>query len=93
MALTDVQIRAAKPGEKTKKPSDGKGLQLWVSPAGGKSWKLACRFGGAQRKLPLGTYPAMGAKNAPEGRAAAKVAGLDENQRALLDIVRQTVDR
>ena len=71
MALTDVQIRAAKPGEKTIKLSDGNGLQLWVSPAGGKSWKLAYRFGGAQKKLPLGTYPAMGAKDA---RARAQEA-------------------
>jgi hypothetical protein len=48
MALSDVQIRGAKPADSVVKLSDGKGLQLWVTPAGGKIWKLAYRHGGAR---------------------------------------------
>jgi hypothetical protein len=57
MALSDVQIRGAKPADSVVKLSDGKGLQLWVTPAGGKIWKLAYRHGGAQKTLTIGAYP------------------------------------
>jgi hypothetical protein len=40
MALTDVRIRNAKPAKSMVKLSDGEGLQLWITPAGGKVWKL-----------------------------------------------------
>ena len=40
MPLTDTAIRNAKPGEKTVKLFDERGLYLEVSPAGGKWWRL-----------------------------------------------------
>jgi hypothetical protein len=56
--LTDVAIRKAKPGERLAKLSDGGGLQLWITPTGGKLWYLAYRFGGRQKKLAMGAYGA-----------------------------------
>ena len=45
MALGDARIRAAKPRATILKLSDGNGLQLWITPARGKHWKLAYRYG------------------------------------------------
>ena len=42
--LTDVAIRKARSGERLAKLSDGGGLQLWLTPSGGKLWYLAYRF-------------------------------------------------
>jgi integrase len=72
MPLTDIEIRKAKPGSKTIKLSDGCGLQLWLEPDGGKRWRLAYRFGGKQKAVALGVYPAIGLKEAREAREAAK---------------------
>jgi integrase len=72
MPLNDLTIRNAKPGERVYKLSDGGGLQLWVTPDGAKRWRLAYRFGGAQKTLAIGVYPAIGLREAREARAEAK---------------------
>lgn len=72
MALTDVKIRTAKAAEKVVKLSDGEGLQLWISPAGGKLWRLAYRFNGKQRKLAIGSYPDISLQEARERRREAR---------------------
>ena len=59
MPLTDVAVRAAKPGEKPRKLFDAQGLYLEVSPAGGKWWRLKYRWGGREKRISLGTYPAV----------------------------------
>ncbi len=46
MALTDRQIRAAKPTGKKQTLSDGGGLSLVVTPAGGKYWQYNFRHDG-----------------------------------------------
>ncbi len=51
MPLTDTAIRNAKPGEKTIKLFDERGLYLEVSPAGGKWWRLKYRFDGKEKRL------------------------------------------
>lgn len=79
MPLTDREIRAAKPGERTIKLSDGGGLQLWIEPDGGKRWRLAYRFAGKQKTLALGVYPSIGLKAARAARDDAKRL-LDEGQ-------------
>jgi len=43
-----------------------------VTPAGGKHWKLAYRFDGKQKKLPIGPYPAFGLADARQRREEAK---------------------
>jgi hypothetical protein len=72
MSLTDIEIRKAKPAERLVKLSDGGGLQLWIAPDGAKRWRLAYRFGGSQKALAIGVYPAVGLKEAREAREEAK---------------------
>lgn len=73
MGLSDVQIRGAKPlPARTRKLSDGGGLQLWITPAGSKLWNIAYRFDGKQKKLSLGPYPAIGLRQAREAREEVK---------------------
>ena len=72
MPLTDLAVKRALPGAKIVKLSDGGGLQLWIWPDGAKRWRLAYRFGGAQKTLALGVYPEVGLKDAREGRDAAR---------------------
>ncbi|MBN9437145.1 Arm DNA-binding domain-containing protein [Bosea sp. (in: a-proteobacteria)] len=67
--LTDIKVRSAKPGAQVMKLSDGGGLQLWVTPADGKYWKLAYRFDGKQKKLGIGPYPALGLQLSAGDRA------------------------
>jgi integrase len=57
MALTDMQVKTAKPQAKDYKLTDGEGLFLLVAASGGKRWRLKYRFGGKEKLLALGTYP------------------------------------
>ena len=55
MGLSDAAIRNPRPIEgKTVKLSGGGGLQLWVTPNGGRYWRLAYRFNCKQLLLALG---------------------------------------
>ncbi|MFT5082544.1 MAG: hypothetical protein ACI9Y1_000569 [Lentisphaeria bacterium] len=54
MALTNQEIKNAKPADKQYKLSDAKGLFLLIAPKGQKYWRLAYRFGGKQKTLALG---------------------------------------
>jgi len=72
MPLTDTAVRNAKPGEKTIKLFDERGLYLEVSPAGGKWWRLKYRFDGKEKRLSLGVYPDVSLKDARERRDAAR---------------------
>nr|WP_297254815.1 Arm DNA-binding domain-containing protein [Bosea sp. (in: a-proteobacteria)] len=67
-----VAIRNAKPADRTVKLPDGGGLQLWIEPKGGKLWRLAYRFDGKQKKLSIGTYPAIDLRAARAKREEAK---------------------
>lgn len=70
--LTEVKIKSAKPKEKGYKLADSNGLHLFVSPAGGKLWRFRYEFGGKEKLLSLGQYPAMGLSDARSGRDRAK---------------------
>lgn len=74
MPLTDVQIRKAKPAEKPYKLNDGNGLHLYVSAAGGKTWRYRYEFEGKELLLTIGRYPAISLADAREERAAARAA-------------------
>ena len=54
--LTDKAIKNAKPGERLAILSDGGGLQLWLTPTGGKLWNYAYRFDGKRKRLAIGPY-------------------------------------
>lgn len=57
MALTDIAIKSSKPRESAFKLSDGRGLQLHVTPQGSKLWRWAYRHEGKQKLMALGIYP------------------------------------
>ncbi|CAG9269349.1 tyrosine-type recombinase/integrase [Paraburkholderia caribensis] len=64
MPLTDLQIRHARPREKPYRLTDGAGMYLEVTPTGGKYWRFKYRFAGKEKRLALGVYPTIGAKEA-----------------------------
>lgn len=66
--LNNRQIQTAKPKDKPYKLSDGGGLYLLVTPAGGKLWRLKYRFDGKEMLLAIGKYPDIALI---EARAAA----------------------
>lgn len=74
--LTDIHCRNAKPKDKTYKLSDGGGLYLEVSPAGGKSWRWKYVHDGKENRLTIGKYPHIGLASARTLRdeARAKLA-------------------
>ena len=72
MPLTETAIRNAKPSDKPLKLFYGEGLHLFVSPSGGKLWRLKYRHHGKEKLLSLGAYPAVRLKDAREKRTAAK---------------------
>lgn len=83
MALTDTAIRALRPSDKAYKRADGQGLNLLVNPNGSKLWRLAYRFGGKQKVLAGGSYPATTLAEARAWRDQAKAnlaSGIDPGE-------------
>jgi integrase len=72
MALTDVAVRNAKPGAKAIKLTDGGGMYLLVTPAGGKLWRLKYRIDGREKLLAIGAYPEIGLGEARRRREEAR---------------------
>ena len=72
MALTDIQVKNAKSKGKAYKLSDAGGLFLFVTPTGGKLWRLAYRFDGKQKTLSFGAYPTITLLEARSKRDQAK---------------------
>tara|TARA_B100001093_G_scaffold256551_1_gene245321 strand:- start:160 stop:873 length:714 start_codon:yes stop_codon:yes gene_type:complete len=70
--LSDAKAHAAKPKDKDYKLAAGEGLYLQVRTNGGKYWKLKFRFGGKERKLSFGVYPAVSLREAREKATEAK---------------------
>ena len=70
--LTDTKLKALKPSGKVQKLSDGGGLYIHVSPAGGKLWRLFYRFDGKQKTLALGKYPEVSLAEARNRRDEAR---------------------
>jgi len=72
MSLTVTAIKAFKPKAKPYKEFDGGGLYLEVAPSGGKWWRLKYRFDGKEKRISLGTYPAIGLQDARQRKDEAK---------------------
>ena len=72
MVLTDVSIKKAKPGKKTRKLTDGGGLYLQIAPTGGKLWRFDYRFEGKRKTLALGKYPDVSLQDARERHQEAR---------------------
>ena len=58
--LTEKTVQCAKPGMKDYALSDGAGLYLWVTTAGGKLWRWGYMFDGKNKLMSYGKYPYVG---------------------------------
>lgn len=72
MPLTDAAIRNAKPAEKPLKLTDGAGLYLEVTPAGGKHWRYRFRLAGRENLFAIGAYPQITLADARKARDEAR---------------------
>ena len=72
MALTDLQIRRAKPQAKPYRLYDSGGLYLEVTPKGSRLWRMKYRFGGKEKRLALGQYPEVSLSEARDDRDEAR---------------------
>lgn len=75
--LTEEAIRALQAGVKPKKCYDDKGLYLWVTPSGGRHWRLKYRFpprdpNSKEKCISLGSYPEIPLEQARERRDLAR---------------------
>ena len=75
--LTDITVRALKPGPKPYKKGDRDGLYVYVTPAGvknpkgGKLWRMKYQFAGREQRLTFGAYPEV---SLAEARARCQAA-------------------
>ena len=72
MKLTDTFLRGIKATGKVQKHPDGGGLYLYVSPTGGKLWRIDYRFEGKRKTLSMGAYPALSLADARGRRQEVK---------------------
>lgn len=70
--LSDVACRQAKPRDKAYPLSDGGGLFLWVTPAGGKSWRWQYRYDGKKKLMTFDAYPDVSLSQARERHKQAR---------------------
>ncbi len=68
MALTEIKIKNLKAKESHYTATDGEGLQLKVSPTGGKSWEYRYSMNGKQGRVSIGKYPVVTLAEAREKR-------------------------
>lgn len=72
MSLTVRAVETAKPKDKPYKLADEKGLYLYVSTAGGKSWRANFTVAGKQQTRTYGRFPIMSLADARKAHQAAK---------------------
>ena len=83
--LTDIQVNKAKPRDKSYKLTDGGGLYLFISPTGGKLWRMDYRYADKRKTLAFGPYPDLSLANARKRR--------DEARKLLADNVDPEVEK
>ena len=72
MTLTVKAIEGAKPKDKGYKLADSAGLYLYITPAGGKSWRANYLRAGKQATRTYGRWPALSLADARKAHAAAR---------------------
>lgn len=72
MSLTDLKVRSAKPKDVPYRLTDGGGLYLWVTPAGGRLWRWKYRYEGKEKLMSFGKYPDVSVVSAHECHASAR---------------------
>ena len=70
--LPDTAIRKAQTKLKAYRMTDGQGLFLFVTPAGGKLWRWKYRFLGVEKLMSFGQYPDVPLALARGRHAAAR---------------------
>ena len=70
--LTELEVKNAKPREKSYSLADGDGLILLVQESGAKSWVLRYRLDGREKRAGLGGYPETSLAEARELKMAFK---------------------
>ena len=78
--LKAAEISGFPAGDAPYKRTDEKGLYLLVKPNGSKLWYFKYRFGGKEKKMPVGQFPEVGLAQARRIRDVARVKiaeGLD----------------
>jgi integrase len=88
MALSVFGIKNAAPRDKAYRLADGHGLHLLIQPNGNKLWRLRYRFGGVEKMLALGSFPATPLADARARRDEARKlleAGVDPSAQRKLD--------
>lgn len=88
--LTDIACRAATctPDKKRARFSDAGGLYLEVTPGGSKRWFWKFYFADKERRLAIGSYPAVTLKQARADRDEARkllASGVDPAKRRQID--------
>lgn len=94
MALTAAAIKNARGREKPYKLTDSDGLFLYVTPKGGRYWRMNYRHLGKQKTLAFGVYPDTSLADARDQRDAARkvlAKGNDPAEKAKLDRLAATV--
>jgi hypothetical protein len=93
--LTDIQIRNAKPRDKSYKLSDGAGMYLEVMPTGAKLWRMKVRqANGRESRLSFGVYPDVSLRSARAERGKVKqqqAQGIDPAQQKRIDKPRKII--
>lgn len=72
MALTDTQLRNAKPAEKDYSITDGQGLSILITSKGAKGWRFRYRHQGKPKLMSFGTYPEVTLQQARARRDDAR---------------------
>ena len=86
--LTATEVKQAKPGDKTRKLTDGGGLYLQIHPSGAKYWRHDYRYAGKRKTLALGVYPEVSLKRAREKHQEAKTKlrdGIDPGEQRKIE--------
>jgi integrase len=83
--LTEMQVRNAKPRDRTYKLFDERGLFLLITPSGGRLWRFRYRIADREKLISLGNYPDVPLKRAWEKR--------DEARRLVADEIDPSVER
>lgn len=68
MALTDIQIKRAKPQDKPYTLNDGQDLSLLINSDGSKGWRFCFRLAGKARLMSFGSYDLISLAEAREKR-------------------------
>lgn len=93
--LTDKACRQAKGAEKPYKLSDARGLYLYVTPTGFRSWRWKYRFAGKEKRLTFGPYPDITLAEAREQRddaarelRAGRDPSMEKRKRSAAEVAR-----